>query len=90
MVKKNRNFQFNRFYCIAIPKLWYANIITPVLKLSNTCFPLGWFMVFNVVFIMVVSFIDGGNWSTRRNHRQTLSHNVVSSTPRHEQDTKLR
>ena len=40
-------------------------------------------------YIMVVSFISGGNWSTRRkprpvaNHRQTLSHNVVSSTPRH-------
>jgi hypothetical protein len=39
---------------------------------------------------VAVSFIDGGNWSTQRNHRlvashwQTVSHNVVSSTPRHE------
>ena len=31
---------------------------------------------------MVVSFICGGSRSTR----QTLSHNVVSSTPRHEQE----
>ena len=41
-------------------------------------------------YIVAVSFIDGGNWSTQRNHRlvashwQTVSHNVVSSTPRHE------
>jgi hypothetical protein len=42
-------------------------------------------MVFNVTFnnisvityIVVVSFIDGGNW-------QTLSYNVVSTTPCHE------
>ena len=40
-------------------------------------------------YIMAVSFIIGRNWSTRENHRpvanhrQTLSHNVVSSTPRH-------
>ena len=39
-------------------------------------------------YIMAVSFIDGGNQSTQRkplicrnlSHRQTLSHNVVSST----------
>jgi len=36
---------------------------------------------------VAVSYIGGGNRSTRRNHRpvtshlQTLSHNVVSSTP---------
>ena len=39
---------------------------------------------------MAVSFIGGGNQHTRRNHRpaeshwQTLWHNGVSSTPRHE------
>jgi len=35
---------------------------------------------------VVVSFIGGGNWSTQpvASHRQTLSHNVVFSTPRHE------
>ena len=41
-------------------------------------------------YIVAVSFIGGGNQSTRRNHRpvgshwQTLSYNIVSSTPRHE------
>ena len=40
---------------------------------------------------MTVSFIGGENWSTGENHRpatshlQILSHNVVSSTSRHEQ-----
>jgi hypothetical protein len=32
------------------------------------------------------SFIDGGNWRkppTMGSHQQTLSHNIVSSTPRH-------
>jgi hypothetical protein len=44
------------------------------------------------LYIVAVSFVGGGNWSTGRkhwpvpNHWQTLSHNVVSSTPRHEQD----
>ena len=39
-------------------------------------------------YIVVVSFIGGRNRSTKRNHRpvashwQTLSHNVISSTPR--------
>ena len=36
-------------------------------------------------YIVVVSFIGGWNWSTRRNppsHWQTVSHNVVPSTPR--------
>ena len=38
----------------------------------------------------MVSFIGGGNGSTRENcrhatsHRQTLSHDVVSCTPRHD------
>ena len=42
-------------------------------------------------YIMAVSFIGGGNRSTAENHQpvasywQTLSHNVVSSTPRDEQ-----
>ena len=44
-------------------------------------------------YIVAVCFIGGGNWSTRRKpptcqcvsrHWQTLSHNVVSRTPRHE------
>ena len=51
-------------------------------------------MVFNATFnnisVMEVSFMGGGNQSTRRekNHRptankgQTLSHNIVSNTPR--------
>ena len=53
------------------------------------------FIVFNAIFnhisvisYVAVSFIHGGNRSTRRkhvaSHLQTLSHNVVSSTPRHE------
>jgi hypothetical protein len=45
-------------------------------------------------YIVAVNFIGGGNQSTRRkaptvpaaSHWQTLSHNVVSSTPRHERD----
>jgi hypothetical protein len=46
-----------------------------------------WFMVFNAPFNNIsVSFIGGENWSTRRKpltiHWQTLSHNVVSSTPK--------
>ena len=54
-----------------------------------------WFMVFNatfnnisVIYIMVVSFIDGGNRSTQRTSPTcrksltNLSHNVVSSRPR--------
>ena len=52
-------------------------------------------MVFNatfnnisVIIVFFVSFIGGGNWSTRRKplarrkSLKTLSHNVVSSTPR--------
>ena len=45
----------------------------------------------NISFIfVVVSFIGGGNRENHRpvaSHRQTLSHNVVSSTPRHERDS---
>ena len=53
-------------------------------------------MVFNVTFnnisfiFVVVSFIGGGNRENHRpvaSHRQTLLHNVVSSTPRHERDS---
>ena len=36
---------------------------------------------FTRVYIVAVSFIGGGNRSTRGNHR-TLSQNVVLSTPR--------
>ena len=45
----------------------------------------------NYGYIMAVSFIGGGNLSTLINHWpaashwQTLSHNVISSTPLHEQ-----
>ena len=46
-------------------------------------------------YIVAVSFIGAGNWSTRKKHHrpvashwQTLSHNVVSSTPRYERDAK--
>jgi hypothetical protein len=41
----------------------------------------------------VVSFVDGGNWSTQRipptSHKSptTLSHNVVTSTPLHERNS---
>ena len=52
-------------------------------------------MVFNTAFnkiisyIVEVSFIGGGNQSTRRKPLiwQTLSHNVLSSTPCHERDS---
>jgi len=43
-----------------------------------------------LIYIVAVSFIGEGNRNTRRrspsvaSHWQTLSHNVVSSTPRHE------
>jgi hypothetical protein len=47
-------------------------------------------MVFTVhiyIYIVTVSFIGGGNRSTRRlatSPVQTSSHDVLSSTPRHE------
>ena len=46
-------------------------------------------MVFNAPFNNIsVSFIRGENWSTRRKpltcRKKTLSHNVVSSTPKEE------
>ena len=45
---------------------------------------------FNLVLVwfIAVSFIGGVPGKKHRlvaNHRQTLSHNVISSTPRHEQ-----
>jgi len=45
-----------------------------------------------VSYIVAVSFIGGGNRSSKRNHRpavryrKTLSHSAVSSTPRHRGD----
>ena len=51
-------------------------------------------MVFKTTFqqyfsyIMVVSFVGRGNGVPGDNHWQTLSHNVVLSTPRHELDSK--
>jgi hypothetical protein len=34
-----------------------------------------------ISYIMAVSFIVGGNQSSGENYRQTLSHNIVPSTP---------
>ena len=42
-------------------------------------------MVFNATYIVAVSFIVDVNRSTRRK-----AHNVVSGTPRHEQDSNLK
>jgi len=62
-------------------------------------FQLVWFMVFNATFIniAVISWwavllveetgIHGENHRPVVSHRQTLLHNVVSRTPRHEQDS---
>jgi len=59
-----------------------------------------WFMVFNATFnnILVISWrsvllveetgVSGENHRPSASHSQTLSHNVVSSTPRHERDSK--
>jgi len=45
-----------------------------------------WFRVCNATFnyVVVVSFIGGGNHRPVPSHCQALSQNVVSSTPRHE------
>jgi hypothetical protein len=51
--------------------------------------------ILTILWQSVLFIIGGGNQSTRRNHRpvaslrywQTLSHNVVVSTPLHEQDS---
>ena len=40
-------------------------------------------------YIVAVSFIGGGNQSNREKTRRTLSHNVIWSTPRHEQDSNV-
>jgi hypothetical protein len=46
---------------------------------------------FNNIYIVAVSFIGGGNGVPGENHRpvdshwQIVSHNIVSSTPSHEQ-----
>ena len=53
----------------------------------------GWFMVFNATFnIITVLFVEetgvpGENQQPVASQCQTLSHNVVSSTPRHERDS---
>jgi hypothetical protein len=44
-------------------------------------------MVFNATFNNISVIIGGGNQRPAVSHWQTLSHNVVSSTPRHEQDS---
>ena len=64
---------------------------------SETRELIGWFMVFNAIFnnILVISRRSvllvketgvpaGDNPHRIASHRQTLSHNVVSSPPRHE------
>ena len=38
------------------------------------------------VLLMEDTRVPGENHRSAASHRQTLSHNVVSSTPRHEQD----
>ena len=58
---------------------WNSGIMYSAFKFS--------IIVFNASYIVAVSFIGGGNWSgwrkplTCTSHWQTLSHNVVSSTP---------
>ena len=59
-------------------------------------YELAWFMVFNAIFniISAISWqsvllvdetgVHGENQRPVASHRQTLSHNVVSSTPHHE------
>jgi hypothetical protein len=39
------------------------------------------------VLLVEETGVPGENHQTVENHCQTLSHNVVSSTPRHEQDS---
>jgi hypothetical protein len=58
-----------------------------------------WFLVFNATFnnISAISWLSvlmveetgvpGENYRPATSHRQTLSYNVVSSTPRHDQDS---
>ena len=36
----------------------------------------------NLSYIVAVRFIGGGDYRPVASHRQTLSHNVLSSTPR--------
>ena len=60
-----------------------------------------WFMVFNVTFnnILVVSWwsvllaeetrVPGENHRPVASHSQTLSHNVVWSTPHHQRNSQL-
>ena len=69
-----------------------------ILKHTGTCnnMVVLWFMVFNATFnnMSVISWLSvllveetGVTWENQRpvtSHWQTLSHNVVSSTPRHE------
>ena len=58
-----------------------------------------WFMLFNATFIYIsvissvvlveATWEPGENHWPVASHWQTLSHNVVSSTPRHERDFNL-
>jgi hypothetical protein len=40
-------------------------------------------------YFVAVSFTGGENHRPVASHWQTLSHNVVSNTPRHDQDSNL-
>jgi hypothetical protein len=42
-----------------------------------------------VSYVVAVGFNGGGNWRKPSTSYQTLSHNVVSSTPHHKQDLNL-
>ena len=75
-------------------------------SLENNCYFLNWVrvrvMVFNVTFnnisaisLRLVLMVEetakpGENHRLPASHSQALSHNAVSSTPRHEQDSSLR
>jgi hypothetical protein len=73
--------------------------ISPRLKEGLLFYLYGWLMVFNATFnnISVISWrsvllmeetgVPGENHRPSASHRQTLAHNVVSSTSRHERDS---
>ena len=66
------------------------------MKLFVKCYWFGWYMVFNATFnnISVISWwsvslvketgVSGENHRPVASREQTLSHNVVSSTPHHQ------
>jgi hypothetical protein len=67
------------------------NVKPSVFFFIVTLFP-GYAMLFNATlntfsYIVAVSFIGGGNHQPAGSRLQTLLHNVLSSTPRHERDS---